>query len=110
MAYNSKLTSTNDDYANDGLAVVILNGQQYSYIDVDECELTSIYDICDILYLVDTIGNYELHSTEYLDKKTRQYYRALCQHVENGEQLDDVEMTILNRKIDDDIDKANHNE
>ena len=110
MAYNSKLTSTNDDYENDGLSVKILNGQQYSYFDVDECELTSIYDICDMLYVIDTIGNYELQSTDYLDPETRQYYRALCYHVENGEPLDDVEMTILKRKIDEDIDKAKKNE
>ena len=110
MAYNSKLTSTNDDYENDGLSVVILNGQLYTYIEVDECELTSIYDICDILYNIDSISNYELQSTEYLDPETRQYYRALCYHVENGESLDDVEMTILKRKIDEDIDKAKKNE
>ena len=110
MAYNSKLTSTNDDYENDGLSVKILNGQQYSYFDVDECELTSIYDICDMLYVIDTIGNYELQSTDYLDPETRQYYRALCYHVENGEPLDDVEMTILKRKIDEDLDKAKKNE
>ena len=110
MAYNSKLTTTNDDYENDGLSVKILNGQQYSYFDVDECELTSIYDICDMLYVIDTIGNYELQSTDYLDPETRQYYRALCYHVENGEPLDDVEMTILKRKIDEDIDKAKKNE
>ena len=110
MAYNSKLTSTNDDYENDGLSVKILNGQQYSYFDVDECELTSIYDICDMLYVIDTIGNYELQSTDYLDPETRQYYRALCYHAENGEPLDDVEMTILKRKIDDDLDKAKNNE
>ena len=110
MAYNSKLTSTNDDYENDGLSVMILNGQQYSYFDVDESELTSIYDICDILYTIDLISNYELQSTDYLDPETRQYYRALCYHVENGEPLDDVEMTILNRKIDEDLDKAKNNE
>lgn len=106
LAYNSKLTSTND-YENDGLAVVILNGQLYTDIDVDESELSQIYDICEILYVIDSIGNYELHSTDYLDPETRQYYRALCYHVENGEQLDDVEMTILKRKIDDDEAKKN---
>lgn len=57
-----------------------------------------------------SIGNYELQSTDYLDPETRQYYRALCYHVENGEPLDDVEMTILKRKIDEDIDKAKKNE
>lgn len=53
------------------------DGQQYSYFDVDECELTSIYDICDMLYVIDTIGNYELQSTDYLDPETRQYLRMM---------------------------------
>lgn len=101
FAYDCRLFSSDpDEDYQDMLEIIILNGTNYYINSVEDYEVDYIYDIYEVLTDIDEMCQSEAQSAYYLADDTKAYYKALCKHVENNEALEDIELDILQQKID----------
>lgn len=104
FAYDCSLHSSDpDEDYQDMLDILVLNGTNYYANTVEAYEVDCVYDIYDIITEIDEMCQSKAQSAEYLADDTKAYYRALCKHVENNEALDDIELDILQQKIDNNL-------
>lgn len=101
FVYNCHLTSTDEEggFDNDGLLVTILNGDNYEYITVDETDLRCVRNTYNVIKAIEDAAEAKPLELKTMTNDAREYYNALADHVEDGIELSDIELKLLEREL-----------